>query len=148
MASVQQVLAEATQQEAEAAQLYKGLAAQATEASAKSLLLALATDEEEHRERLAALSADGLIGQKIPSLEDLRITDFLEETEVTPHATFQEVLVYAAKKEDASWHAYLALAEQAQDHDVAALLNRLAAEEKVHKHRLEKLYDDVIYREN
>ena len=131
-----------------AVQLYEGLAAQSENDAAKALLLALADDERRHEDLLAEISPDGFIAQQPPQVDDLRISDFLEERELTPNATFQEVLIFAAKKEHDSWKFYGALAEIAQHPEAKALQERLSAEEKAHKNRLEKLYDDIIYRED
>jgi len=148
MSELDEILAEAIRQEREAHRLYESLSADVQDASAKALLQALADDEKRHEERLSELSADDFIHQKIPSVGDLRISDFLASQELSPDASFQQVLIFAAKKEDSSWKGYQTLADQSKDPPTKQLFEHLAAEEKSHKNRLEKLYDDVIYRED
>ena len=148
MADVQQILAEAVRKEREACALYERVAAESQDAIARSLLESLAAEERRHETMLSEVSADALIARKIGNVEDLRITDFLEGQELTPQASFQEVLIYAAKREEEARKTYQALADQATDEALRRLFERLAVEEGGHKSRLERLYDDTVYREN
>ena len=148
MATIQEILADAIKSEQEAYAMYESAARQTGNALARSLLEALASDEREHERLLTGMSADEFIGQKVPDVTDLRITDTLNPIELSPNSSFQDILVFAAKEEDTAWKTYEALAQQAEDDETRQLFERLAEQEKGHKNRLEKLYDDVVYREN
>jgi len=148
MSELDQILTEAIRGEREACALYTDLAGKARDAAAKALLEGLAADESRHERQLSALSADEMLDRKIPEIGDLRISDFLEEQKITPDSSFQQVLIFAAKKENSSWRTYRSLAGQAEDERTRQLFERLAAEEMGHKARLEQLYDELIYRED
>ena len=137
MATVRDVLAAAIRKEREAAQLNEHARDKADNPIARATL-----------EALAAATADELIEQKMPDVIDLRISDFLKPSEIAPSATLQEILVFAAKREHESWQTYLRLAGETHDPDAKSLLERLAAQEKAYKLRVEKLYDNVALREN
>ena len=148
MAGIQEILTKAIRDEREAYTLYEKAAAEAEDAIARSLLESLAAEERRHEALLSEISADEMISVKTQPTEDLRITDFLEEQELTPQASFQEILIHAAKREEGARRTYQALADQATDETIRRLFGRLAAEEGGHKSRLERLYDDTVYREN
>ena len=148
MPSLHHILAEAIPEEQKAQRKYLVLAERAVDASAKVLLEGLADEEAKHQALLQGLTADEHLATKVPKVQDLRISDFLADRDIGPSATFQEVLVHAAKQEGAAFRTYQAQSLKAEDTDVRDLFERLAAQEKTHKARLETLYDDVILRED
>ncbi|HQP36614.1 MAG TPA: ferritin family protein [Polyangiaceae bacterium] len=60
----------------------------------------------------------------------------------------QQVLIAAGKREAGSHALYTALAGVAVDAEIANLFDYLAAQELEHKQRVERLYEDLFYREN
>jgi rubrerythrin len=58
------------------------------------------------------------------------------------------VLIVSGKREAGSHALYSALAGAATDLEVANLFEYLAAQELEHKQRIERLYEDLFYREN
>ena len=142
------IMQRAIAKERAAYELYEEAAQLAKDAIAKALLEALAREERKHEELLSQASADALIAQKIPRVQDLKVTDFLEDRPLKAGATFQEILIYAAQREKESAQAYEALGLQTSDKATKTLFEQLAAQEWSHKLKLEELYDDVALREN
>jgi len=52
------------------------------------------------------------------------------------------------KREAASFESYRALAEATENRQTRRLFRRLAQEERLHRNRLERVYDDVIFAED
>ena len=145
MATVREILDDAIAKERAARELYTQAVAKAQDVAAQAMLRELAEQEAAHEQALMSMSADELLETKIPSVPDLQISDYLVEKEITAESTFQDVLIYAMKREDESWKTYQALADSAEDPQCEQILARLAEEEKAHKNRLETLYDDIVY---
>lgn len=143
-----QIMQRAIEKERAARELYEEAAQLAKDAIAKALLETLAQEEHKHEQMLQHTSGDALILRKIPHVQDLKVTDFLEDRPLKPGASFQEILIYAAHREKESAEMYEALSRQATDKAVQSLFMHLAAQEKSHKLKLEELYDDVALREN
>ena len=148
MSILQQMIKDAIRKEQEARQLYTDAMSEATDPGARSLLRELADQEAGHERALRSLTADQLLDRKIPDVADLQIGDYLVEKEITEDSTFQDILIYAMKREDESWRLYEGLRAKAEDDEIEQLVARLAAEEKTHKNRLEMLYDDIVYAED
>lgn len=148
MAKHSEIVADAIEKERAAQELYASTAAKTSDKVARTLLEALADDERRHEELLRAAQKEELEQQSIPEWGDLHVTDHLEAEELTPDASFQEILIYAAKREENARQTYEALAQSSNDEADKRLFERLAADEKGHKYRLERLYDDVVLREN
>lgn len=148
MATEPKIIADAIAKEQEAQRLYSSAAKQSQNALARTLLESLAEDERGHEEILRNADWEKLAPQDAPEWQDLHITNVLKDTELATNATFQEVLIFAAKREEAARKTYEALANSADNPAAKSLFERLAADEKGHKFRLEKLYDDVVLREN
>jgi len=150
--AVQQVLRTAIQREIDAHNLYNSAVEIVDNAQAKEMLKDLAAQELGHRAKLESLLAGRvfrvLSGAQQKQVEDLRITDYLVEAPLTEGSDFQDVLIVAGKRENASHELYSALAEVADDEDTKQLFSYLATEELTHKRRVETLYDQIVYREN
>ena len=114
----------------------------------KTLLDSLAGEEASHAALLSGKSLKTFLASKPPSIQDLRITEFLVPRKLSAQATFQDVLIYAMKREAASFWMYQALAEATEDGPARRLFRRLAQEERLHRNRLERVYDDVIFAED
>ena len=83
-------------------------------------------------------------------ITDLKLTDYLVEVPLDRLADFQDILIVAGKREKASAELYTGLAEVAEvagNAQTAELFRFLAAEEQAHKHRVETLYEDKVYKE-
>lgn len=147
----QEILTTAIEREIEAHQLYLEMSERVENQRAQELLQELAAQEQGHRRRLEALLESGVSPEKLARqskrIEDLGITDFLQETPLDEHSDVQQVLIVAGKREAGSHDLYSALASIADDEETEALFRFLAEQELEHKHRIERLYEDLYYTE-
>lgn len=146
--SISRVIAEAIRKEESARKFYEKAAAEAEESAARQLLGRLAQEEARHAELLRGKGVEEFLGSNPPATSDLRIAEFLQKRGLGSRASFQDVLIFAIKREDGSFRAYQALAEACGDETGRKLFRRLAQEERAHRNKLEELYDDVIFVEN
>ncbi len=146
--AISRVIADAVRKEKAAERFYADAAAKAAEPGAREFLLRLAREEARHAELLSGRGVADFLASEPPASQDLRIVEFLERRSIGPKASFQDVLIFAIKREHASFSAYQALAEAANDDPVRKLFRRLAQEERTHRNRLETLYDEVVFVEN
>lgn len=147
--TLQEILQLAIQREIEARELYTRTAGMVEDEQAQGLLKELAAQEEGHRRRLEALLEDPssfsrLTRRKEPMV-DLGITDFLQETPLDEEADIQQILIVAGKREGGSYDFYTALAMAAEDPEIEGLFRYLADQELEHKHRIERLYEELFY---
>ena len=142
------VIRNAIRKEQQARNLYIRACKLAQDPATRTLLDSLAGEEASHAALLRGRGIKAFLVSKRPPIQDLRITEFLIPRKLSPQATFQDVLVYAMKREAASYWAYQALAEAAEDGPTRRLFRRLAQEERLHRNRLERVYDDVIFAED
>jgi rubrerythrin len=63
-----------------------------------------------------------------------------------PDATFQDVCIFAAKKEQQSYELYRDMAAQ-NEGEIQELLAAMAKDELRHKNLVEGWYEEVIYQE-
>lgn len=150
--TLEEVIQLAIEREVGARELYLEALEQVQDELVQGLLRELAAQEEGHRRRLEALLAGGKLASRLAAghrpAQDLHITDYLQEVPLDEHADVQQVLIVAGKREAGSHALYSALAGVAADAEVANLFDYLAAQELDHKQRVERLYEDLFYREN
>lgn len=146
--SIDRVVADAVRKEESAEKFYAKAAAEAEEPGARELLARLAREEARHAELLRGKGVQEFLASNPPATNDLRIAEFLEKRKVGTRASYQDVLIFAIKRENSSYRAYQALAEASSDEPVRKLFRRLAQEERTHRNKLEELYDDAIFVEN
>ncbi|MGW8322126.1 MAG: ferritin family protein, partial [Thermodesulfobacteriota bacterium] len=87
--------------------------------------------------------------QDLKEPEDLKIADYLVDVELTPEATYQDIVLFAAKREKAAFDLYTDLARiYVTIPDIKKIFDVLAQEEAYHKLKLEREYDEVVYKED
>ncbi len=138
----------AIQREEEAARTYGRLERIAKDQAAKRLLADLQRDEKHHKKILLGLTKAKINATASKPVKDLMISDYLVEEPLTPEMNFQDLLVFAAKKEKKAADLYSDLAKKATSKENRALFEFLAKQEKVHKLRLELEYEKHVLWEN
>lgn len=135
--------------------LYTNAQNKVKDPGSKQMLKELAQDELMHKEYFANALKDPnkvLEASKIQDLrkvvKDLGVTNPLKEPELKPDATYQEILIFAAKSEKEAYEFYLALAKQFYGHPLSKTWESFAQMEAGHKLKLEKEYEDVILSNN
>lgn len=110
----------------------------------KELFLELAKEEESHRKLLENLHMEKIIQARVEAIPDLKISDYLIETEFRPDMSYAEILRMAMKMEEHSLKLDNDLKDSSRDEGIKKLFTFLAGEEAKHKLRLEKVYDEEI----
>ncbi|NOZ20888.1 MAG: ferritin family protein [Planctomycetes bacterium] len=142
------ILELAANKENEAHWFYKKAAGKVKDPGAKTMLADLAEEELKHKALLEDFDAAVLKDWQPQHIQDLRISDFLEDRLISDDSSPQEIMIYAMKREDKAKRFYEQAAAGTSDASVKKTFDMLAGEEAKHKLQLEKLYDDVILKEN
>jgi rubrerythrin len=150
--TIEQILREAIQGEVESYELYTSAVELVREQHIKELLGELAQEELGHKAALEKMLAqpDRIQGQ-VDALQqadvvDYKIADHLVVRPLGPDSTFQDVCIFAAKKEQHSHELYRRLASQ-NTGEVRDLLEAMAKDELRHKNLVEGWYEEVVYQE-
>jgi rubrerythrin len=115
-----------------------------------SLMKELETEEEKHYEWIKkfkdAGGGDGDWSPKI--LINLNISENLVDTSISAQAGLQDVITAAMKREEYSVEFYSKIKQAMASRSGKDLCDRLHNEERKHKAKLEKFYDELFNREN
>ena len=144
--SVDDILNFATDREKEAVEFYTMLAKEATKTSLKEIFESFVKEEEKHVAMLSNIEGNK---EKIDSYEfreitDLKISDYMVETEYKEGMPMPEILKLAMKKEEIAVKLYSDLAAKTDNDDAKKLFMILVQEESKHKFGLESMYDDYL----
>lgn len=143
-----EIIAFAIDREREAVQFYRDLQQVVQFAPRRELLRELEDMEKGHITALENIKAEKNSFRGQPQVQDLQISQYLVPAPPTPQMSYQDILLTAMKREEASNRLYTDLANLAADPDMKKLFQRLAAEEAKHKLHFEKIYDDEILKDN
>lgn len=150
--TVETILREAIQGEIQSYELYTNAVELVQAEHIKGLLRDLAQEEVGHRVILEKMLAapEKIQGQvravQAATIEDYKIADHLVGRPLGPDSTFQDVCIFAAKKEKQSHELYLDLAAQ-NTGEIRDLLEAMAKDELRHKNLVEGWYEEVVYQE-
>jgi len=152
--TVEKALKAGITMETGAYKLYSGAAKKAKNPGSKKLLEELAADEKKHKEYFEAALKDPkkvMNEAKVSDLKkvtDLKVSDPLKEVPLSPDASYQDTLIFAAKSEQTAVDFYSALAKAYSAHPLGKMWAEFARMEQGHKLKLEKEYDDVVLADN
>jgi rubrerythrin len=150
--TVEEILSEAIRGEVESYELYTTAIDLVETEHIKQLLRELAQEELGHKGSLERMLAnpDELQWQvrelKAAPIQDYQIGDYLLGGPLGPDSTFQDVCIFASKKERESYELYRDLAAQSSG-QVRDLLEAMAKDELRHKNLVESWYEEVVYQE-
>jgi rubrerythrin len=142
--SIDEVLDFAIRKEEEAAELYAGLAEQVKRPGMRETFLEFANEERGHRARLVTIRQGGAKAVAAGKVEDLKISEYLEDAAPSANMTYPEALLFAMKAEKAAFRMYSELAAATTDLGIASVFRALAQEEARHKLRFELEYDEHV----
>lgn len=108
------------------------------------LLQELQDEEKNHKKLLQELTEGKVESYKPTQVIDLKISDFLEEETLDAEMDFQQLLIFAAKKEQNAVELYSKLAEEAESEELRKLFKFLVEQEKSHKLKLETEYEKHV----
>ena len=151
--NIDEILAEAIKGESESYELYTWAADLVRAEHVKDTLRTLAKEELGHKAFLEGMQASAaqlrwqtkeLLKKPI---QDYKIGDHLVVKPLGPESTFQDVLIFASRKEQMSYELYRDLAEQAEDAQTRKVLEAMSKDELRHKNLVERWYEEIIYQD-
>lgn len=146
--TLERVLKRAINMEEESIQLYTSAQHKILHSGSAEFLKELVKEEQGHKNKIleAIQDSDKIkeIGSLETRIEDLKIVDYLEDVTLSPEADYQEILIYAGKREKTTHDFYMEMARKYRDKQIGKMFARLAQEELKHKYRIEQEYDDII----
>lgn len=129
--------------------LYSDMAKRTQSPSGKILFNELAEMELGHRTRLEKLDLGYFNAQELKPPLDLKISDYLVDVELKPDSSYQDILLFAAKQEKAAFELYTDLSGvYVSTPEINQMFQVLAQEEAYHKLKLEREYDEIVYKED
>ena len=143
-----EIISFAVERENEAERFYMDAAGKAKWPHIKELLLEMAKEEEKHAIFLTNVKLEELADSHIEPIPDLKISDYLVEMEYKPDMDFQNIMIIAMKREESAVKLYEDLGSTCTDPNVCKLFNMMAEEERKHKLRLEKEYEEHVLQDN
>jgi rubrerythrin len=146
--NLKEILDFAIRREVEAAQGYGDMAARASTPGLRELLLDLKGEEENHRRLLESMASEGLPEAAVPAGEDMGLVDAMDEAPLAADMTFQELLIFAARKEKRAVELYAGLARRPELAAHRKVFDFLAAQERTHKLKLEAAYEERVLTED
>ncbi|MDN7012786.1 ferritin [Methanoculleus sp. FWC-SCC3] len=141
------IITNAIDSEVESYTFYRSVADRVKDANLRTLFLDLAEDEKGHREYLQGLLLRDAKEMHFVASRDYRVTDSLEEPELSVDMKPLDGLVLAIKKELQAAQMYTQLAAASADAEQQTVFVQLANMEKGHKARLEDIYTNMAYPE-
>jgi rubrerythrin len=134
----------AIQREIESMDFYDKASKIVKHSGTKDLFLDFMKQEEGHKKKLEEVQAGKIVLGKIEKIPNLKISDYMVETELKPDISYGDILRVAMKREERSVKLYTDLNEKNQDENLKNLFTFLIQEESKHKYYVEKLYDDEV----
>ncbi len=142
------VLKLAISMEEESIKLYTSAQKKDFSPGSSQFLQELVAEEEKHKKKISDVIKDTSkikeIGQSEDLVQDLKIVDYLKDVSISEDADYQQILIYAAKREKTTHDFYVELARKYRTNHIGIVFSKLAQEELKHKYKLEKEYDDVV----
>ena len=138
----------AVAREQEAVQFYRDLQKEAKFHEHVKMLEELESMELGHIVVIEKLRQTGVNPEDIQRVANLKISEYITADPEELDMTYQNILIRAMKREEASFKLYSELSLKFPDVEISTLFRRLAADEAKHKLNFEKLYDDWISKGN
>jgi rubrerythrin len=149
--AIDAILSRAIEMEIQAAAMYDNAADRSATEPIRERLRELAGQERVHKTRLEEIKSGDvrwtLRRAKAEAVTDLRISDHLVGGSLDADADYQDVLLFAARREKTAHDFYEAMAEKIEDDLTRGVFEMLAAEELRHKYLLEKTYEEIVYQD-
>ena len=134
--------------EEDAVEAYGSMSEKTKSPGLKELLLELQEEEKNHKKLLVELTPQTIASLKPERVIDLKISDYLVEEPVGVEMNFQDLLIFAAKKEQKAVELYTKLKNSTDDADLQKLFDFMAEQEKAHKYKLEVKYEEHVLEED
>jgi rubrerythrin len=150
--TIEEILQEAIKGEVESYELYTNAVNLVKAEHVKETLQQLAREELGHKASLEKMLANpsqvhrSVRQMQQATIQDYRIGDHLVVEPLGPDSTFQDVCIFASRKEQQSHELYQGLAGQ-NEGEIGDLFAAMAKDELRHKNLAEGWYEEVIYQD-
>jgi rubrerythrin len=148
--TIESILKKAANKEQGSYLIYKNAASRAKDVQIKTTLSKFAEEELKHKQAIEDFNIETLSSKEIEIEETSRqgISEYLTSTDegISEVSDFNDILVYAAKREKKAFEFYSNMSKQVDDAELKKLFVWLAQEESKHKEDIEALFWEVIYR--
>lgn len=138
----------AIEREQEAVKFYGELQGLVHFKARKEMLKELEDMEKGHVRALENIRAGITSIREIPKTQNLKVSDYLVAAKPAPEMSYQDIIITAMKREEASSQLYADLANLSAEPAIKELFQRLTAEEQGHKLHFEKIYNDEVLKDN
>ena len=138
----------AIEREQEAVKFYHDLQGMVHFKARQEMLRELEDMEKGHIKTLAGIRTGTTRITESPKVQNMKISDYLVEAKPAADMSYQDIIITAMKREEASVQLYTDLANLSADAPVKQLFLNLTAEEAKHKLKFEKIYNDEILKDN
>ena len=146
--SIEDVLDFAIANEVKATFFYENLARTVENAHMQKLFLSFAKEEKVHAAKLRKIKAGEKALGGFQEIPDLKISDYVVESESNEKLDYQGALILAMKQEKAAFKLYTDLANVVGSAELKEVFASLAQEEAKHKLSFETEYDEHVLGEN
>jgi rubrerythrin len=146
--SVEEILEFAVRREEEEAKFYGRFAERAASGGMKLLLYDLEREEQKHKKLLEEIASGKAVPLVLENIPDLKISDYALDEPVDAESNFQDLLIFAAKKEARAAALYEQLGRHALSPEHKRLFEFLVQQEKSHKLKLEQEYEKHVLQED
>jgi rubrerythrin len=145
------VIGQAVAFEVEAYEFYDKAIEIVSSEQAKTILRELRAEEESHKLKLEDVLSKGPswavpVG-KSEEVVDLKLGEFVLPSELTSSSDFQDALMIAIKREEASYEFYSKMVGLVSA-EAKPVFEFLANEEAKHKNKVQDIYDQIVYQDN
>lgn len=139
-----EILDFAIEREKEAVKFYRDLQSEAKFKDQMEVLKDLEAMEMGHIIVIENIRAKGVSEEDIPKVTNLKISEYLTVDVDKLDLSYQNILIKAMKREEASFKLYSEMSVKFGDGEIATLFRKLASDEAKHKLIFEKIYDEWI----
>ncbi|MDP2172429.1 MAG: ferritin family protein [Candidatus Cloacimonadaceae bacterium] len=139
-----EILDFAVSREQEAVKFYRDLQGEVKFKEQIEMLRDLESMEMGHIIVIENIRKKGVSESEIPRVQNLKISEYLTMDADNLDLTYQNILIKAMKREEASFKLYSEMSVKFSDGELATLFRKLASDEAKHKLIFEKIYDEWI----
>lgn len=144
LSNFDQAIQFAIAREEDAIKGYGEMAEMAKTPGLQKLIIELQEEEKNHKKLLQDITDKKIESLKIKEVADLKISDYLIEEPLSKDMTFQDLLIFAAKKEQKAVDLYSVMKAKSETEELKKLFEFLIQQEKSHKLKLEEEYEKHV----
>lgn len=137
----------AIRSEIEAYEFYQNAAEKMDQKNIKEMFLSFAGEEKKHKTVLEDVLAEGTFELVPMETRDYKVAETVDLPELSTDMKPADAIALAMKKEELAMKRYAELADELMDQGLKDLFLELAAMEREHKFKMEKMFVETGYPE-